>query len=163
MYAYYVEVPSILISGCNFQFIPPFEFLENFHFFVLAHSAHLWQFVLTYVGGSKSSETSRISPKIHDGIIPKLYRVCNYHYLIWQCWQNDAVRSEVHDVIVWWRHVTVTRSKKRPKLFFLSEVQSPIFMFHVAVIFSRLIWTWRNIIGTKYSLNMQFQFFHLHV
>ena len=34
MYVYYVEVPSILISGSNFQFIPPVEFLENFHFFL---------------------------------------------------------------------------------------------------------------------------------
>ena len=29
MYAYYVEVPRILISGSNFQFTPPVEFLEN--------------------------------------------------------------------------------------------------------------------------------------
>ena len=33
MYAYYVEVPRILISGSNFQFIPPVEFLESFQFF----------------------------------------------------------------------------------------------------------------------------------
>ena len=45
MYAYYVEVPRILISGSNFPFISPVEFLEFFIFFVLAHSAHLWQFV----------------------------------------------------------------------------------------------------------------------
>ena len=91
-----------------------------------------------YVGGSKSNETSRISPQIYNGIIPNLYRVCNYHFLVCQCCQNDAVRSEVHDVIVWWRHATVTRSKKRPKLYFPSEVPSPTFIFHVAVIFSRL-------------------------
>ena len=30
MYAYYVEVPRILKSGSNFQFIPPLEFLKNF-------------------------------------------------------------------------------------------------------------------------------------
>ena len=30
MYAYYVEVPRILISGGNFQFIPPVEFLDFF-------------------------------------------------------------------------------------------------------------------------------------
>ena len=42
MYTYYVEVPMILISGRNFQFIPRVEFLGIFHFFfVLAHSAHL--------------------------------------------------------------------------------------------------------------------------
>ena len=66
-----------------------------------------------YVGGSKSSETRRISPQIYDGIIPNLYRVRNYHFLIFQCCQNDSVRSEVRDVIVWWRHATVTRSKKK--------------------------------------------------
>ena len=33
MYAYYVEVPRILLSGSNFQFIPPVEFLEIFQFF----------------------------------------------------------------------------------------------------------------------------------
>ena len=48
MYAYYVEVPRILIFGSNFQFIPSVDFLEIFKTFVLAHSAHLWQFVLTY-------------------------------------------------------------------------------------------------------------------
>ena len=33
MYAYYVEVPRILISGSNFQFITPVEFfLEIFQF-----------------------------------------------------------------------------------------------------------------------------------
>ena len=48
MYAYYVEVPRILISGRNFQFIPPVEFLEKFQFFLLAYSAHLWQFVLKH-------------------------------------------------------------------------------------------------------------------
>ena len=48
MYAHYVEVPKILISGSNFQFISPVEFLEFFNFFELAHSVHLWQFVLTY-------------------------------------------------------------------------------------------------------------------
>ena len=48
-YAYYVEVPRILIYGSNFPFIWPVEFLKIFHFcFVFAHSAHLWQFVLTY-------------------------------------------------------------------------------------------------------------------
>ena len=36
MYAYYVEVPRILISGSNFQFIPPVEFLGFFQIFVLA-------------------------------------------------------------------------------------------------------------------------------
>ena len=41
MYTYYVEVPRILISGSNFQFTPPVEFLGIFQFFVLAHSAHL--------------------------------------------------------------------------------------------------------------------------
>ena len=30
MYAYYVEVPRILISVSNFHFIPPVEFLEYF-------------------------------------------------------------------------------------------------------------------------------------
>ena len=34
IYAYYVEVPQILIYGSNFQFIPPVEFLEIFQFFV---------------------------------------------------------------------------------------------------------------------------------
>ena len=87
-----------------------------------------------YVGGSKSSETSRISPQIYDGIIPNLYRVCKEHFLIRQCCQNDAVRSKLHDVIVWWRHATVTRSKKRPKSSFLNEVKSPTVMFNVAVI-----------------------------
>ena len=77
--------------------------------------------------------------------------------------QNDTVRSGVHDVIVWWRHATVTRSKKRPKLSFSSEVQLSTFMFNVAVIFSRLLWTWRSIIGTNYYLNMQLQFFYLHL
>ena len=48
MYAYYVAVPRIFICGSNFQFIPSVEFLEIFTFFVLAHSAHSWQFVLTY-------------------------------------------------------------------------------------------------------------------
>ena len=33
MYAYYVEVPRILISGSYFQFISPVEFLENFQNF----------------------------------------------------------------------------------------------------------------------------------
>ena len=33
MYAFYVEVPKILISGSNFQFIPPVEFLEFFQIF----------------------------------------------------------------------------------------------------------------------------------
>ena len=33
MYAYDVEVPRILISGSDFQFIPLVEFLENFQFF----------------------------------------------------------------------------------------------------------------------------------
>ena len=28
--------------------MPPVDFFEIFQFFVLAHSAHLWQFVLTY-------------------------------------------------------------------------------------------------------------------
>ena len=28
MYAYYVEVPRILVSWSNFQFIPPVKFLE---------------------------------------------------------------------------------------------------------------------------------------
>ena len=36
MYAYYVEVPRILISGSNFQFIHPVEFLENFQFFCIS-------------------------------------------------------------------------------------------------------------------------------
>ena len=36
MYAYYVEVPWILISGSNFQFIPPVEFLEFFQFFCMS-------------------------------------------------------------------------------------------------------------------------------
>ena len=33
MYAYYVEVPRILIAWNNFQFIPPVEFLEIFQIF----------------------------------------------------------------------------------------------------------------------------------
>ena len=33
MYTYYVEVPRILISGSNFQFIAPVEFLGIFQFF----------------------------------------------------------------------------------------------------------------------------------
>ena len=33
MYAYYVEVPRILISGSSFHFIPLVEFLEFFQFF----------------------------------------------------------------------------------------------------------------------------------
>ena len=33
MYAYYVEVPRSLISGINFHFIPPVEFLGIFQFF----------------------------------------------------------------------------------------------------------------------------------
>ena len=104
---------------------------------------------LLYVGGSKSSETSRISPSIYDRITQNLYRMRNYHFLICQCCQNDAVHSGVHDVIVWWRHATVTWSKTRPKLSFSSEVQLSTFMFNVAVIFSRLLWTWRSIIGTN--------------
>ena len=32
-YAYDVEVPRILISESDFQFIPSVEFLENFQFF----------------------------------------------------------------------------------------------------------------------------------
>ena len=40
MYAYYVELPRILISGKKILFNPPVEFLEILHFFVLAHSAH---------------------------------------------------------------------------------------------------------------------------
>ena len=40
MYAYYVEVPRILITGSNFQFIPPVEFLENFQFFLYEHIPH---------------------------------------------------------------------------------------------------------------------------
>ena len=56
MYAYYVEVPRIFISGSNFHFIPPVEFLENFQFFVLAHfrtlvticaNVHIFNLVLT--------------------------------------------------------------------------------------------------------------------
>ena len=35
MYAYYVEVPMILISGSNFHFIPPVQFLEIFQFFCI--------------------------------------------------------------------------------------------------------------------------------
>ena len=35
MYAYYVEVPRILISGSNFQFIPPVEFLGIFQIFCI--------------------------------------------------------------------------------------------------------------------------------
>ena len=31
----YVEVPRILISGSNFPFIPPVEFLEIFHYFCI--------------------------------------------------------------------------------------------------------------------------------
>ena len=79
--------------------------------------------------------------KIYNWIIPSFNKVCNYHFLICQCFQNDAVRSEVHEVIVWWRHASVTRSKKkkRPKLPFPSEVQSPTWMFHVAVIFFEII------------------------
>ena len=33
MYAYYVEVPRILIFWSNVQFIPLVEYLEIFHFF----------------------------------------------------------------------------------------------------------------------------------
>ena len=33
MYAYDEEVPRILISGSDVQFIPPLEFLEIFQFF----------------------------------------------------------------------------------------------------------------------------------
>ena len=36
MYAYYVEVPRIPISGSNFQFIAPVEFLEIFRSFCLS-------------------------------------------------------------------------------------------------------------------------------
>ena len=43
---------------------------------------------------------------------PNLYRVRNYHLLICQYCHYDAVRSEIHDVSVWWRHATMTRSKK---------------------------------------------------
>ena len=43
MYAYYVEVPRILISGSNFQFIPPVEFLEIFHFFFFFLYEHIPQ------------------------------------------------------------------------------------------------------------------------
>ena len=51
MYAYYVEVPRILIFGSNFRFIPPVEFLEIFPFYWYmyhAHSAHLCRYELTY-------------------------------------------------------------------------------------------------------------------
>ena len=36
MYAYYVEVPRISISGSNFQFTPPVEFLEIFQIFCIS-------------------------------------------------------------------------------------------------------------------------------
>ena len=35
MYAYNVEVPKILISESNFQFILPVEFLENLFIFLV--------------------------------------------------------------------------------------------------------------------------------
>ena len=56
MYAYYVEVPRILISGGNFQFIPLVEFLENFQFFgnitfhtlvTICANIHTYNLVLT--------------------------------------------------------------------------------------------------------------------
>ena len=42
-----MEVPRILILGSNFPFIPHW-IAWNISFFVLAHSAHLYKFVLTY-------------------------------------------------------------------------------------------------------------------
>ena len=55
-YACYVEVPRIFISGNNFQFIPPAEFLENFQCFCISifrilvticASMHTYNLVLT--------------------------------------------------------------------------------------------------------------------
>ena len=67
--------------------------------------------------------------------------------------------SSFNDVMQQWPGV----KKKRPKLSFPSEVQSPTFMFNMTVFFSRLLWTWRSIIRTNYSLNMQFTFFNFHL
>ena len=53
MYAYYLEVPRILISGSNLQFIPPVEFLEIFQIFwistfhTLCANIHIFNLVLT--------------------------------------------------------------------------------------------------------------------
>ena len=56
MYAYNVELPRILISGSNFQFIPPVEFLEIFQFFCISTfrtlvticaNIHIYNLVLT--------------------------------------------------------------------------------------------------------------------
>ena len=56
MFAYYVEVPRILISGSNFQFIPPVEFLEIFQIFwvstfrtlvTICANIHIFNLVLT--------------------------------------------------------------------------------------------------------------------
>ena len=56
MYAYNVEVPRILISGSNFQFIPPVEFLEIFQIFgisifptlvTICANMHTYNLVLT--------------------------------------------------------------------------------------------------------------------
>ena len=53
MYAYYVEVHRILISGSNYQFIPPVEFLEIFRINIfrtlvtICANMHTYNLVLT--------------------------------------------------------------------------------------------------------------------
>ena len=123
-----------------------------------------WCFSLSIencVGGSKSSETSWISLKICDGIISNLYIhvLWSYHFLIWQCCLNDAVRTEVRDVIVWCRHATVIRIEKCWKFSFPCEEQSQKCMHHLALIFMRFKWTWRSNRGTINFLNIPFYFF----
>ena len=73
------------------------------------------------MGGSKSSETRRISLYIYKGIISNIYRLWSYRFLIWQLCLNNEVSTEVRDVIIWWRHATVTRSKKCRRFYFPSE------------------------------------------
>ena len=88
-----------------YEFIPTEEYTRHKYKFMSFCSKTIFEFCkeyifYIYVGGSKSSETSRISPQIYNEITPNLYRVRNYHLLICQCCQNDVVRSHVHDVIV---------------------------------------------------------------
>ena len=96
---------------------------------------------------------------VNEGFISDLYRLWRYHFLMWQWRLNDAIRREVCVVTSWWRHAAVTRKETYRKFSFDSEEQWPTFMYHLAVIFKRLKWTFPSMIGTYNSLNMQFSNF----
>ena len=44
-------------------------------------------------------------------MILNLYRVLSYHFLISQWCLNDAVHTQICNVIIWWRHATGNRRK----------------------------------------------------